>query len=80
MNFTEALTQTAPRKGPSCSVGKYLTTLTAKERAEVEAALANTELQSAHLTRALSAMSGGGKFDPQSVTRHRRSGCNCARA
>jgi hypothetical protein len=76
MDLTEALAQTAPKKGPTCSVGKFLATLDSKARAQVEDACANVQLQTAHLTRAL-AMMAGTKFDPQTVSRHRKGSCNC---
>jgi hypothetical protein len=76
VNFAEALTQTAPKKGPSCSIGVFLATLQPAKRSEVDAALADADLQTAHLTRALELMAGR-KFQPMSVGRHRKGGCNC---
>jgi hypothetical protein len=78
VNFADALAQTAPKKGPSCSVGKLIATLDKKAVADVQAALANTEIQSAHLARALGLLTESGKeLDSGAVRRHRSGGCNC---
>ena len=74
MDLATALAQTAPRKGPTCSVGKFLEGRT--DRADLEAALANTNLQTAHLTRAFGVL-GDTKFDSSAISRHRKGACNC---
>jgi hypothetical protein len=74
MDLAQALAATAPKKGPSCSIGKFLEGR--DDRAQLESALTDTNLQTAHLTRALGLIAGM-KFDPQSVSRHRKGACNC---
>lgn len=76
LDLDTALAQTAPRKGPSCSVGKLLAELDPDQRAKLEAALADREVQTAHLTRAL-VLAADRRFDPASVGRHRKGTCNC---
>ena len=76
MDLAAALAQTAPKKGPTCSVGKWLATVDDKTRSQFEDAAANVQVQTAHLARAIGVMAET-KFDPQAVGRHRKGICNC---
>ena len=76
MDFASALAQTAPRKGPTCSIGKALADAKPEQAEQIAAALKDANIQTAHLTRALGVMFES-KFDSQAVSRHRKSQCNC---
>lgn len=76
MDFAAALAQTAPRKGPTCSVGKALADADPAQAEQVSVALGDANIQTAHLTRALGLLFES-KFDSQAVSRHRKGQCNC---
>lgn len=63
------------RKGPTCTVGRLLTTLSPIERDRLQAALDDPDWTSAHLTRVLG--KHGTRMAPQTIQRHRRGECLC---
>lgn len=66
----------AGRKGPVCSAGAWLATLTAKERAEVIEALDDPRPTHAALARVIKARwPEAPGADP--ITRHRKQECAC---
>lgn len=72
MNLLDALAQTAPKKGPDCSVCHLLA---GHEQADqIRAALADVSIQHAHLARAIAAITGDVKWSERegSISRHRR--------
>ena len=79
MNLADAIAQTAPRKGPRFSTGKILEDVTDEQRAELEQALANADIQTANLSRAIALAHGGKPIDPQSLGKHRKGECGCVR-
>jgi hypothetical protein len=63
-------------KGPECSAGVWVQSLSKQERAEVEEAFATPEVQHAALCRAIKdRWPDGPKAD--SITRHRKKECTC---
>lgn len=65
-------------RGPACSVGNFLATLTAKERATVEAVIKDRQLQGSAIARALHNRVGDDAPNAHSINRHRNDRCVCA--
>lgn len=78
MNFDDALAATTTKKGPPCCVRRLLETLDKTQADKVRAAIANPDLTTAHLCRALGLMTASGRaLDPGGMKRHRQGNCNC---
>lgn len=65
-------------RGPGCSVGMFLASLTAKERAQVESVIADQQLQGSAIARALHNRVGDDAPNAHSINRHRSDRCVCA--
>ena len=76
MGLLDEAKQERRRKGPPCTVSALLGRLSADDAAEVVAALADPDVPSAGLWRA---MRGRGWDTPtqQTLQRHRRGECSC---
>ncbi len=72
--FAKAIAETRDR-GPKCSVGIALKKLSGKQRAEVQQALADPDIQHASIMRGFQAL----KLDVgrMAIGRHRNGECRC---
>lgn len=77
MDLSEALTQTRSRIGVRCGTAKALDALNDQQRADVDKAMGDDSITDAHLSRALTLMSGV-KVGHHSVKHHRGGGCQCS--
>jgi hypothetical protein len=76
MDLMEALAQTKPQVGASCSVGLMLSALTGDEHAQAASVLEkDSGYSNAHLSRAFGL--AGHKLHEGSVRRHRAGECRC---
>lgn len=71
----EAKNLRAP-KGPQCTVGRLLATLTDEQANEVRDAIADPTVPASGLSKALEAR-GWGRVQAQTIQRHRRRECTC---
>lgn len=75
MTFADVLAAQKPaRKGPLCVVCRCIESWDATDAKELEAALANPEIQTVIITRAIAAT--GTNVSASSVARHRRGDCH----
>lgn len=72
----EVRTEQQSRKSSTCQMGKYLAGLTEERRGQVEAALADPELQGSVIADVLS-REPGLTIAGSSVNRHRSQRCAC---
>ena len=72
MDLKDALAQTAPKKGPDCTVCGLLATHEAAD--QIRGALADKSIQHAHLARALAVITGDAKWSERdgAISKHRR--------
>ena len=75
MDLTQALAQSRPTVGATCSTGKLLAEADPKTRADLQAALNDPNVSNAHLARALSLL--GHKVTDGTIRRHRVGECRC---
>lgn len=73
MSLAEEARQQATPRGPKCHTCRLLAKVTPAERAEIEEALANEDLEGEAIARALQAR--GHDIQGPPLQRHRRGGC-----
>ena len=74
--FTEAINRDRPQRGSTCQVKMLLSTLDAKNRAEVVAALEDPDVMHAAISRALRSELDV-KVAAGTIGRHRNGECRC---
>lgn len=73
MDFDDALAATSTRKGPRCTLCRFLDTLPDEQAAKINTAL-RSDVQQSHIARALAKMTGDSTWNSrgQMVALHRR--------
>ena len=75
MDFAEALAREMVASQKPCKVTKILNVMSDEDSAAVRAALANPDVQTTAILRALNTT--GHKVGSSTLSRHRRGGCTC---
>lgn len=77
MGFAQTLAQESkPRRGPACSVGRLLETLAPKDAKQVTAAIADSNVMLAAISRAIKSEFGV-SIGSGTIGRHRKHECSC---
>lgn len=78
MSLAALLLEQQSPKGPNCSVGLFLETLNAVDRAEWDEVLGNLRIQSTTIARHAETIDAGMKAD--AIRRHRNGQCRCPKS